>query len=354
MTQETMIKIGIVGGTGYTGVELLRILAQHPNAQVEVLTSRSEAGKRVEDYFPSLRSAYPELAFSQPSVENLAQCDVVFFATPHGVAHSLAGELMATGVRIIDLSADFRIKDIAVWEHWYGQKHAAPELIDQAVYGLPEVNREAIKAARLVAVPGCYPTAVQLALLPLFANKLAVTSGLIADCKSGVSGAGRAAKLGSLFCEAGENFKAYGAGVHRHQPEIAQGLSLAAGEEVNLTFVPHLVPMQRGIHATLYVELNEAGKQLSPEELQQLYVDFYHQEAFVDLLPWASYPETGSTRGSNLCRIALHLPAGSPKLIVLSAIDNLVKGASGQAVQNMNLMFGLNETQGLTQIGLTP
>lgn len=349
-----MVKVGIIGGTGYTGIELLRLLANHSQAEVTVLTSRSEAGKKVSDYFPNLSPAYPSLAFSEPSVENLAQCDVVFFATPHGVAHSLAGELMATGVKIIDLSADFRIKDIAVWEEWYGQKHAAPELIDQAVYGLPEVNREAIKKAQLVAVPGCYPTAVQLGLLPLFTNKLAVTSGLIADCKSGVSGAGRAAKLGSLYCEAGENFKAYSVGVHRHQPEIVQGLSLAAGEEVNLTFVPHLVPMQRGIFASLYVELNAAGKKLNLDELHALYADFYDKESFVELLENNSYPETRSIKGSNMCKIALHLPAGSPRLIVLAAIDNLVKGASGQAVQNMNLMFGFNESEGLSQIGLAP
>ena len=349
-----MINVGIVGGTGYTGVELLRILATHPQAKVSILTSRSEAGQKVKDFFPSLSPAYPDLAFSQPSVENLAKCDVVFFATPHGVAHSLAGELMATGVKIIDLSADFRIKDVAVWEKWYGQKHAAPELISQAVYGLPEVNRAAIKSAQLVAVPGCYPTAVQLALLPLFTNKLAATSGLIADCKSGVSGAGRGAKVGSLFCEAGENFKAYSVGVHRHQPEIAQGLSLAAGEEVNLTFVPHLVPMQRGIFASLYVELNAEGKKLSLDELHALYAGFYGKESFVELLENGSYPETRSIKGSNMCKIALHLPAGSPRLIVLAAIDNLVKGASGQAIQNMNLMFGFNETQGLSQLGLAP
>lgn len=349
-----MLKVGIVGGTGYTGVELLRILSSHQQVEVKVLTSRSDAGQKVADYFPSLSAAYPDLTFTQPSVENLAKCDVVFFATPHGVAHSLAGELMATGVRIIDLSADFRIKDVAVWEEWYGQKHAAPELISQAVYGLPEVNREAIKTAQLVAVPGCYPTAVQLALLPLFKNKLAVTSGLIADCKSGVSGAGRAAKLGSLYCEAGENFKAYSAGVHRHQPEIAQGLTEAAGEEVSLTFVPHLVPMQRGIFASLYVELNDAGKQLSLNKLQEIYASFYTQESFVEVLAAGSYPETRSAKGSNMCKIALHQPKASPRLIVFSAIDNLVKGASGQAVQNMNIMFGFDETCGLSQVGVAP
>ncbi len=354
-----MIKVGIVGGTGYTGVELLRLLASHPNASVEVITSRSEAGLCVADMYPNLRGHYSDLFFSEPDVAKLAACDVVFFATPHGVAHALAGELLDAGTRVIDLSADFRLQDAQEWAKWYGQPHGAPELLGEAVYGLPEVAREKIKTARLIAVPGCYPTAVQLALIPLLESGLVETQGIIADCKSGVSGAGRGASVPSLFCEAGESMKAYAVGKHRHHPEITQGLTAAAKQAgatqtVELTFVPHLVPMIRGIHATLYVRLTSANQKLTDVELQQLFEARYKNEPCVDVMPWNACPETRSVRGANVCRIGLHRPQGSDLVIVLAVIDNLVKGASGQAVQNMNIMFGQDELAGLRFAALMP
>lgn len=344
-----MVKVGIVGGTGYTGVELLRLLAQHPQAEVAVITSRSEAGVKVADMFPNLRGHYDELAFSVPDSTILGGCDVVFFATPHGVAHALAGELLAAGTRVIDLSADFRLQDAEEWARWYGQPHGAPELLPEAVYGLPEVNREQIRTARLIAVPGCYPTATQLGFLPLLEAGLADNARLIADCKSGVSGAGRAAKVGSLLCEAGESMMAYSVKGHRHLPEIRQGLRRAAKGEVGLTFVPHLTPMIRGIHATLYATVADRSV-----DLQALYEKRYINEPFVDVMPAGSHPETRSVRGANVCRIAVHRPQGGDLVVVLSVIDNLVKGASGQAVQNMNILFGLDERLGLTHAALLP
>ena len=344
-----MIKVGIVGGTGYTGVELLRILAQHPQAEVKVITSRSEEGVNVCDMYPNLRGHYDNLAFSVPDTATLAACDVVFFATPHGVAHALAGTLLAEGTRVIDLSADFRLKDAEEWARWYGQPHGAPELLSEAVYGLPEVNRAQIQNARLIAVPGCYPTATQLGFLPLLAQGLVDSSRLIADCKSGVSGAGRGAKVGSLFCEAGESLMAYSVKGHRHLPEISQGLRQMAEKPVGLTFVPHLTPMIRGIHATLYATLIDTSV-----DLQALYEQYYAHEPFVDVMPAGSHPETRSVRGANVCRIAVHRPQNGDLVVVLSVIDNLVKGASGQAVQNMNILFGLDERLGLNQPGLLP
>jgi len=343
-----MIKAGIVGGTGYTGVELLRLLAAHPEAQPTVITSRSEAGTPVAEMFPNLRG-HLDLTFSEPDVEVLAACDIVFFATPHGVAMRSAGELLERGVKVIDLGADFRIKDLAVWEKWYGMAHTTPELVADAVYGLPELNREAIRSARLVANPGCYPTAVGLGLLPLIENGLADTGALVADCKSGVSGAGRKANVGTLLCEVEGSFKAYGAPGHRHLPEIRETLSNVAGHTVGLTFVPHLVPMVRGIHATLYSRVKARDT-----DLQALFEERYAAEPFVDVLPAGSHPETRTVRGGNLCRIALHRPEGADTVVVLSVIDNLVKGAAGQAVQNMNLMFGLDETAGLGAIAVLP
>ena len=344
-----MVKVGIVGGTGYTGVELLRLLAQHPQAEVAVITSRSEAGVKVADMYPNLRGHYDNLAFSVPDVATLGACDVVFFATPHGVAHALAGELLAAGTRVIDLSADFRLQDAEEWAKWYGQPHGAPQLLPEAVYGLPEVNREAIKGARLIAVPGCYPTATQLGLIPLLEAGLADPSRLIANCASGVSGAGRGAKVGSLLCEASESMMAYSAKGHRHLPEISQGLRRAANGPVGLTFVPHLAPMIRGIHATLYATVADRGV-----DLQALFEQRYAGEPFVDVMPAGSHPETRSVRGANVCRIAVHRPQGGELVVVLSVIDNLVKGASGQAVQNMNILFGLDERLGLAHAALLP
>ena len=342
-----VIKIGVIGGTGYSGVELLRLLAQHPHCELKAITSRQEAGTPVAAMFPSLRGRV-DLDFSAPSDAALKRCDVVFFATPNGVAMQQARMLVDAGVKVIDIASDFRIKDVAVWEKWYGAKHACPELVAQAVYGLPEVNREQIKTACIVANPGCYPTAVQLGFLPLIKRKLVDLDHLIADAKSGVSGAGRKADVATLFAEASDNFKAYGVDGHRHHPEIAQGLSLMAGREMKLTFVPHLAPMIRGIHATLYARLTARA------DLQKLYEKFYANEPFVDVLPAGSHPDTRSVRGSNLCRIAVHQPYGGDIAVVLSVIDNLTKGAAGQAIQNMNIMCGLPETAGLEQIALMP
>lgn len=342
-----MIKVGIVGGTGYTGVELLRLLAQHPHVELSAITSRSEAGAPVATMFPSLRGRVG-LKFDDPREVELRTCDIVFFATPNGIAMEQAGTLLDAGVRVIDLAADFRIKDPSEWEHWYGMRHASPELIAGAVYGLPEVNREQIKSAQLVANPGCYPTAVQLGFLPLVESGLVDTSNLIADAKSGVSGAGRKAEVHTLFAEASDNFKAYGVPGHRHLPEIRQGLSIAAGKSVCLTFVPHLTPMVRGIHATLYARVSRET------DFQVLYEERYSREPFVDVLPFASHPDTRSVRAGNMCRIALHRPQAGDTLVILSVIDNLVKGAAGQAVQNMNIMFGLDECAGLTQIPVLP
>jgi len=341
------IRIGIVGGTGYTGVELLRLLARHPQAELKVITSRTEAGMPVADMFPNLRG-HVGLPFTAPDPAALAACDVVFFATPNGVAMKEARALYDAGVRMIDISADFRIRDVALWEQWYKMQHACPELVADAVYGLPEVNREAIRNARIVANPGCYPTAVQLGFLPLVTSGAADLEHLIADAKSGVSGAGRKAEVHTLLAEAGDNFKAYGVPGHRHLPEITQGLTAAAGRPVKLVFTPHLTPMIRGIHATLYVRLNR------DLDLQALYEQRYASEPFVDVMPAGSHPETRSVRGVNVCRIAVHRPQGGDIAVVLSVIDNLVKGASGQAVHNMNLMFGLPETLGLDQVALLP
>jgi len=346
MTGKT-IKVGIVGGTGYTGVELLRLLAQHPHSELRAITSRKEAGMAVAEMFPNLRG-HVDLKFSEPATAGLEKCDVVFFATPNGVAMQEARALVDAGVRIIDLAADFRIRDVAVWEQWYKMKHACPELVAEAVYALPEVNREQIRKARVIANPGCYPTAVQLGFLPLIEAGCVDLDHLIADAKSGVSGAGRKAETHILHAEAADNFKAYGVGGHRHHPEISQGLARAAGRDVNLVFVPHLTPMIRGIHATLYAQLTKEV------DLQALYEKRYANEAFVDVMPAGSHPETRSVRGANHCRIAVHRPQGGNTVVVLSVIDNLVKGAAGQAVQNMNLMFGLAEDAGLKQVALLP
>ena len=336
-----------MGGTGYTGVELLRLLSVHPEVDLVVITSRAEAGRAVSDLFPNLRGAC-DLAFSEPDVQVLTTCDVVFFATPNGTAMTLVPTLLDAGVRVVDLAADFRLKDAAEWQHWYGLEHACPELLGESVYGLPELNRELIRDARLVANPGCYPTAVALGFLPLIEKQNVDPGQLIADCKSGVSGAGRGASVGSLLAEASENMKAYAVSGHRHLPEIRQTLESAVGIPVGLTFVPHLTPMIRGIHATLYARLTE------PCDLQQLYEERYIDEPFVDVLPAGSHVETRTVRASNNCRLAIHQPQDRDTVVILSVIDNLVKGAAGQAVQNMNLMFGLEEELGLDAIAVLP
>ena len=342
-----MVRVGIVGGTGYTGVELLRLLAQHPSVELVAITSRGDAGKPVADMFPNLRGRV-DLKFEDPAKADLAGCDLVFFATPNGIAMSQAPALLERGVRVIDLAADYRITDVAEWQVWYRMTHASPEWVGKAVYGLPEVNREAIRGAQLVANPGCYPTAVQLGFLPLVEAGLVDTGALIADAKSGVSGAGRKAEVGSLFSEASDNFKAYGVAGHRHLPEIRQGLARMAGAPVGLTFVPHLTPLIRGIHATLYAKITREA------DFQAVFEQRYAAEPFVDIMPPGSHPETRSVRAANFCRVAVHRPQGGDTLVILSVIDNLVKGAAGQAVQNMNLMFGLPETEGLWQLPVLP
>jgi N-acetyl-gamma-glutamyl-phosphate reductase len=342
-----MIKVGIVGGTGYTGVELLRILATHPGVDLSVITSRKEAGMPVADMFPSLRRRV-SLKFSDPAHSPLDKCDLVFFATPNGVAMGDTPALLEAGVKVIDLAADFRIRDIGVWEKWYGMTHARPDLVGEAVYGLPEINRDKIRNARLVANPGCYPTSVQLGFLPLLEAGIVDQAHLIADAKSGVSGAGRKAEVHTLFSEASDNFKAYGVPGHRHLPEISQGLASMAGAPVGLTFVPHLTPAIRGIHATLYARLTKEAN------LQAVFEERYAGEPFVDVMPVGSHPDTRSVRGANMCRIAVHRPGGGDTVVVLSVIDNLVKGAAGQAVQNMNLMFGIDEATGIGHVPLLP
>jgi len=343
-----MIKTGIVGGTGYTGVELLRLLASHPEVEVGVITSRSEAGKPVSELFPNLRG-YLDIPFSIPDTQALKECDLVFFATPNGTAMTMVPELLGAGVKVIDLAADFRLRDADTWHTWYGMEHACPEILNDAVYGLPELNRKQITGASLVANPGCYPTAVSLGFMPLLRAGVIDAQYLIADAKSGVSGAGRGAKVGSLLCEVSESFKPYGVDGHRHLPEIRQTLAQVAGEPVELTFVPHLVPMIRGIEASLYAPLKQMDVDL-PELFMQTYAD----EPFVDVLPAGSLPETRSVKGSNFCRISVFRPQQGSTVVVSSVIDNLVKGAAGQAVQNMNIMFGLEETSGLDQIALLP
>ena len=342
-----IIKVGIVGGTGYTGIELLRILARHPQVKLTAITSRKEAGVPVAQLFPSLRGAVT-LAFSDPGKADLARCDVVFFATPNTVAMGQAKALLDAGVRVVDLSADFRIRDVTEWEKWYKVRHAAPGLLGEAVYGLPELHRARIRNARLIANPGCYPTAVQLGFLPLVEHGVIELEHMIADAKSGVSGAGKKAEENLLFAEASDNFKAYGIAGHRHWPEIRQELDSVSGKRIGLTFVPHLTPMVRGIHATLYARIKREA------DFQRVFEERYRGEPFVDVLPPGSEPDTRSVRAANTCRIAVHRPHGGDMLVVISIIDNLVKGASGQAVQNMNIMFGLEETTGLSQLAVVP
>ncbi len=349
-----MISVGIVGGTGYTGVELLRLLLRHPQARVDVLTSRTEAGKRVADMFPSLRG-HTELEFSDLDLDRLKQCDVVFFATPHGVAMQHAQELIDADTKVIDLAADFRLQNLAEFEKWYGMQHSCPTVLTESVYGLTELNREKIKNARVIGNPGCYPTTVQLGLAPLLKNDTTLinTQNIIIDAKSGVSGAGRKASLGMIYSENADNFKAYGVAGHRHHPEIVEALENISGQKGQfnqILFVPHLVPMIRGMLSTIYVDLTEQGQKL---DIQALYEDFYKNERFVDVMPANSSPETRSVRGANELRIALYRLQEN-KLIILVAQDNLVKGAAGQAIQNMNLMFNFDEAAGLEGIGLLP
>ena len=345
------IKVGIVGGTGYTGVELLRLLSIHPTVEITTITSRGEAGVKVADMFPSLRG-YVDLKFSDPMQSNLTDCDVVFFATPHGVAMSQAQALLDADVKLIDLAADFRMQDTAVFEKWYKMPHSCPAILREAVYGMPEIYREQIKSAQVIGNPGCYPTTEILGLAPLLEQGLIdFTAPIIADSKSGVSGAGRKAEVATLFAESSDNMKAYGLSGHRHQPEIYSQLIKLAGEEVQFIFVPHLIPMIRGMLSTIYVKLLANAKKL---DLQALFENRYKDERFVDVLPTGVLAETRSVRGSNQIRIALQRHADTDYLTLVVVQDNLVKGAAGQAIQNMNIMFGLVENAGLEVVPLLP
>jgi N-acetyl-gamma-glutamyl-phosphate reductase len=342
-----MVKIGIVGGTGYTGVELLRLLARHPQAKIAAITSRKESGMPVADMFPSLRRVI-DLKFTTPDEADLKSCDVVFFATPHGVAMDMGPDLVRAGVKIIDLAADFRLKDPAQFTKWYKMEHKALDLLEEAVYGLPELNRAALKKARVVGMPGCYPTTMQLGLKPLLDARVIDPTHLISDSKSGVSGAGRKAELNLIYSEVADNFMSYGVSGHRHHPETVQELSRFAGTPVGLIFMPHLVPMVRGMQSTIYARITKEA------DFQKLFEQAYEGEPFVDVMPPGSVPDTRSVRGANTCRLAVHRPQGGDTLMILSVIDNLTKGAAGQAVQVMNLICGLPETTGLDGVGLVP
>jgi N-acetyl-gamma-glutamyl-phosphate reductase len=344
-----VIKAGIVGGTGYTGVELLRLLALHPEVEVHCVTSRADAGTLVAKIFPNLRKYYESLTFVTPDSDLLSNCDVVFFATPNGTAMLHAPNLLAKGIKIVDLSADFRLKDHAQWEHWYKLKHVCPELLAEAVYGLPEVNRQQVASAQLVANPGCYPTAVQLGFLPLVRAGIIDQSHLIADVKSGVSGAGRKGEIDLLLTETSESLKAYSINGHRHLPEIVQGLNEISQKPVGLTFMPHLTPMIRGIQASLYARLTD-----TTVDLQKLFEDTYKNELFVDVLTMGDSPATRSVRGSNHCQLSVCRPQNGDTVVVLVVEDNLVKGAAGQAIQNMNLMFNLPEHLGINLVAALP
>jgi|TARA_B110000503_G_scaffold80178_1_gene122908 N-acetyl-gamma-glutamyl-phosphate reductase len=345
---NSKIKVSVVGGSGYTGVELLRLLIGHPNVIIHEITSRNDAGKLVSEIYPSLRGCLPHY-FVDPDKADLKKADLVFFATPNGIAMNYVTDLLENGVKVIDLAADFRIQDVAIWEKWYEMKHSAVKELKSAVYGLPELNREAIKQAQLVANPGCYPTAIQLALIPLIKSNLINTETIIADAKSGISGAGKKTETQFLMSEASENFKAYSLKGHRHLPEIEENLkSISSNNKIKLTFVPHLLPMVRGIHATLYVD---CIKDFDPSVI---FNDFYKDELFVDVMESGSCPETKSVRGSNVCRLSFYKIPETNRLVILSVIDNLVKGAAGQALQNMNIMMGWPESAGLDLIPLHP
>lgn len=344
-----MIRTAIIGGTGYTGAELLRLLVQHPEVEIVAVSSRSEAGTPVTNAFPNLRG-HLDLDFSDPSDLLNAKPDVVFFATPHGVAQASMKEIASADVKVIDLSADFRIKDQQLWEEVYGQPHQSPEFIADAVYGLPEVNRAEIAEAKLIACPGCYPTSVQLAMIPLLENGLIDPTSIVAYSGSGVSGAGRNAKVPFLLTEASENFQAYSTAGHRHEPEIVQELRAIqsdADKPAEVLFLPHLVPMIRGIHSTVVADLVDTSA-----DLQSIFETRYADEPFVDLLPEGSHPQTRYVRGTNLCQLAVHIRGN--RVVVLSVEDNLTKGSSGQAVQCMNIMFGLEESTGLNSPAMLP
>ncbi len=346
-----MIRIAVAGASGYTGLELIRLLDRHPEVTVTSVTSEQSAGKPISDLFPTLRGRCDLLLEPLEPAVIVQKADLVFTALPHQSAMAVVPEFLTAGKPVVDLSADYRLHDPAVYAAWY-EPHKNPELLPTAVYGLPELRREAIKKARLVANPGCYPTSIILGLKPLLEAGLIDPATIIADSASGVSGAGRSAKVDSLYCEVNEGFKAYGVGgVHRHTPEIEQELSLLAGQPLVITFTPHLVPMDRGILSTIYAM---PLREVTPEELVALYADTYRNEPFVRPLPAGQFPSTAFVRGSNFCDIGVTVDSRTKRIIVVSAIDNLVKGAAGQAIQNMNLLLGYPETLGLEGLAIFP
>lgn len=345
-----MLKAGIYGASGYTGQELLKILVNHPEVEIAAVTSRRFNGMRIPDVYPCFEGL-TEQRFRDSSPDEFAPlCDVIFSALPHGVAMDFVPKLLKSGKKVIDLSADFRLRELSVYEKWY-RGHSSPELLATAVYGLPELYREEIKSAALVANPGCYPTSIILGLAPLLRSGLAELESIIVDSKSGVSGAGREPKIGSLFCEVNEGFKAYGVLVHRHTPEIEQELSALARTEVKITFVPHLLPVNRGILSTIYATMKH---EVSAASLLDMYSEFYKNEAFVQVLKSGTYPNISSVKGTNNCQIGINADPARRRIVVVSVIDNLFKGAAGQAIQNMNLMCGLEEGVGLKNVALFP
>ena len=348
------VKVGLVGMTGYTGMELLRILNTHPQLIVTAVTSRSEAGKKVEEIHPFLmNTSLGKLTIVQPEVKELAAaCELVFLAVPHGTAMGLAAELVAAGLKVVDLSADFRLKDAEVYEQWYGVSHSATKLLGESVYGIPEVYGRLIKKARLVANPGCYPTSAILGLYPALKNRLVRPHGIIIDSKSGTTGAGRGAKVGSLFCEVTDNFKAYNLGKHRHTPEIEQELTaFSSKKDIRVSFSPHLLPINRGILSTMYASLREG---ISAERVYGVYETAYERFPWLRLMPKGTLPDVRNVRGTMFCDVGLVVDQRVGRLIVVSAIDNLCRGASGQAIANANLMCGLRLDVGLDLMPLVP
>ena len=346
-----MIKAGIIGSTGYAGQELVRLLMQHKDAEIVWYGSRSYIDQKYYDVFHNMFEIVEDKCLDDNMEELAEKADVVFTATPQGLCSSLVSEEVLSKTKIIDLSADFRIKDVDRYEEWYGLKHQSPEFIAEAVYGLCEINREDIKKARLIANPGCYPTCSALSIYPMAKERLIDMNSIIIDAKSGTSGAGRGAKVNNLYCEVNENIKAYGVATHRHTPEIEDQLSYASGEKVVLNFTPHLVPMNRGILVTAYADLK---KDVSYEEIREIYDSYYKEEKFVRVLEKDVCPETRWVEGSNYVDVNFKIDQRTGRIIMMGAMDNLVKGAAGQAVQNMNLMFGLDEAEGLELVPMFP
>ena len=346
-----MIKVGIIGATGYAGAELVRILMQHKETEIKWYGSRSYVDKKYYEVFQNMFQIVDDTCLDDNMEELSNAVDVIFTATPQGLCASLVNEDILKKVKIIDLSADFRIKDVAVYEKWYGIEHKSPQFIEEAVYGLCEINREKIRGARLIANPGCYPTCSTLSIYPLAKEGLIDMNTIIIDAKSGTSGAGRSAKVGNLFCEVNENIKAYGVATHRHTPEIEEQLSYASGEDVKINFTPHLVPMNRGILVTAYASLK---KKVSYEDVKAVYDKYYAKEKFVRVLDKNVCPETRWVEGSNYVDVNFKIDERTGRIIMMGAMDNLVKGAAGQAIQNMNLLFGLDETEGLIQVPMFP